>query len=272
MVCGSSSGIPRRPRPSLRAPGRTDAARAGGAGGRGVARDGDRRCGWWRRRRPTAAGWGSGERPARPGRRRRGRAWALWDSPMRCCPALWSPNDHRPGQWPRTAAEPASADVRAPLSSGAGGDLRAIVGPISRIRCRNPQRDGHGRHRPARRRTSCRDGLAVVGQRARAALRPRVRPERLRSVISSPRGSQVADELRAGWSCGCARPTTSSSTGLSRCRPERGSTRPTSARHRIRRPSRHAPPRTTKPAWLAGLMRYRYGDSNPGFRRERAAS
>ena len=56
-VCGSSSGIPRRPRPSLRAPGRTD---AGGAGGRGVARDGDRRCAWWWRRRPTAAGWGGG--------------------------------------------------------------------------------------------------------------------------------------------------------------------------------------------------------------------
>ena len=32
------------------------------------------------------------------------------------------------------------------------------------------------------------------------------------------------------------------------------------------------PTRTTKPAVRAGFMRYRYGDSNPGFRRERAAS
>jgi hypothetical protein len=29
---------------------------------------------------------------------------------------------------------------------------------------------------------------------------------------------------------------------------------------------------TTKPALRAGCVRYRYGDSNPGFRRERAAS
>lgn len=27
-----------------------------------------------------------------------------------------------------------------------------------------------------------------------------------------------------------------------------------------------------KPAWLRGLLQYRHGDSNPGFRRERAAS
>ena len=31
-------------------------------------------------------------------------------------------------------------------------------------------------------------------------------------------------------------------------------------------------PRTTKPASGAGFREYRYGDSNPGFRRERAAS
>jgi hypothetical protein len=31
-------------------------------------------------------------------------------------------------------------------------------------------------------------------------------------------------------------------------------------------------PETTKPATLGGFLRYRYGDSNPGFRRERAAS
>ncbi len=31
-------------------------------------------------------------------------------------------------------------------------------------------------------------------------------------------------------------------------------------------------PGTTKPAVLAGFRKYRYGDSNPGFRRERAAS
>jgi hypothetical protein len=29
---------------------------------------------------------------------------------------------------------------------------------------------------------------------------------------------------------------------------------------------------TTKPASRAGFLKYRYGDSNPGFRRERAAS
>ena len=31
-------------------------------------------------------------------------------------------------------------------------------------------------------------------------------------------------------------------------------------------------PRTTKPASEAGCVEYRYGDSNPGFRREGAAS
>ena len=33
-----------------------------------------------------------------------------------------------------------------------------------------------------------------------------------------------------------------------------------------------APRTVTKPAVEAGFSRYRYGDSNPGFRRERAAS
>src|SRR5829696_1908425 len=45
----------------------------------------------------------------------------------------------------------------------------------------------------------------------------------------------------------------------------------TAASHPIS-PTRSTGPRTTKPAFQAGFMRYRYGDSNPGFRRERAAS
>ena len=111
----------------------------GGRCATGVPPAGDRRSAWWWRRRPTAAGWGSGAaaRAARPPALWPGTA--LWDSPMRRCPALWSNNDHRAGQRPRTAAEPAGADVRAPLTSGAGGDLPAIVGPISPLRCRNPQ-------------------------------------------------------------------------------------------------------------------------------------
>ena len=79
------------------------------------------------------------ERPARPGRRRRGRAWALWESPMRCCPVLGSTSTIGQDGLPRTTPKAAGVGVRAGLMSGVGGDFRALVGPICPIRCRNPQ-------------------------------------------------------------------------------------------------------------------------------------
>src|SRR4051794_14149730 len=63
------------------------------------------------------------------------------------------------------------------------------------------------------------------------------------------------------------RPTEACRRGRRR---RRGCSVPSAADWRI--PWRAAPPRTTKPAPKAGFTTYRYGDSNPGFRRERAAS
>jgi hypothetical protein len=37
-------------------------------------------------------------------------------------------------------------------------------------------------------------------------------------------------------------------------------------------PCPHRAPKTTKPRSGSGVSKYRHGDSNPGFRRERAAS
>ena len=61
------------------------AGRAGRLSRRATGRRGE--VVWWWRRRPTAAGWGSGERPARPGP-------GVVEISNGCCPALVSNIDH----------------------------------------------------------------------------------------------------------------------------------------------------------------------------------
>ena len=103
-------------------------------------------------------------------------------------------------------------------------------------------------------------------------------PELTIAVRGEHRGRGLAAALlselmRAAARRGSARSASASSptTRLSASTSGRASSiaRPTPAARTRWSPSS---PRTTKPALRAGFTKYRYGDSNPGFRRERAAS
>ena len=110
------------------------------------------------------------ERPARPVLRRRGRKPALWkisNAELSCLGVEY----RYQGRTAHLEARPkrlVQMSERA-LVNGLGGDSRAIVGSIRRLRCRNPQRD---RSRPletdrARRRRRCPTQPQFAGPAAR---------------------------------------------------------------------------------------------------------
>jgi hypothetical protein len=135
-------------------------------------------CGWVGKRRAARAA----------DRRRRGRVWALWESPMRCCPALVSYIDTRAGRLTSNRSQPAGADVRTPLPSGVGGDLRALVGPICRSRCRNPQPSRSCRYsdRPRRQRHRSPPSRSSLGPPRPTAGRATSPPSRSGTSACSP--------------------------------------------------------------------------------------